>query len=35
MREPLNKSTVTAVADVILGQVLCCGVGIAQVYLIC
>lgn len=35
MKGPLNKSTVTVVAEIILGQVLCSGLGIAQVYLIC
>ena len=35
MGGPLNKSTVTVVAEIIHGQVLSGGVGIAKVYLIC
>lgn len=35
MRGSLNKSTVTVVAEIILGEILCYGVGFAQVYLIC
>lgn len=34
MRGPLNKSTVTVVAEIILGQVLCCGVGLPHLLII-